>query len=973
MAKNQNTVVNPTRMDSRKFLASINESVDAKKALFESKISEMGSSIGKNWKLASFRLKQINRDQQYGGDLFIEDVDTNDYYKADFRREKGGRVVIENIVKIEIIEEEKQSLFESSCLQLIDAIESNNQNGMSSAFDKIASQRFSGKIIPEHGIVRTRDGVARKIKVSGGQAVSAEAKEKIVQYIVESLNNKVIVEHGGTLSCSFNDGKPIKLPVTKWASKKLIGKHMKEAAKEAYKSTGFQNRIYETAQLIYDNKIEEAIKLVGPFLKENEEFTLLKRSEIDTLVGNALATKACFNEDLAKNTASLLYKTNLKVNKNTIVREWRKIAIASEHATLLENVDKLSGASDFNGAYDRFLEMIFEAISNREVTAEALATTLDVLKNRTPRIKESHDLSSRLNDLITRLREPAFDDASIYEAEDLIATIQEELSANENLKDFDAIPGDDNFAKDIDMGNDDASEDLDLGGDDHEDKPPQIVINSPLIQIGGTSGGGGEDDFAGDDLDIDDDEGIDDTGEFDLGEGGGPDMLQGGAGGGQTGNAEFGNDEGLGESFDPYAFKQTKARQMFDYGKPVITDKKILTKIITMMGRLAEENDINGSTINENLTELSKAAIEAVGVTIPANKAFFAIEQVSKAFMESGKPWENDDDEDEDCDDGSCDNDAEFGNEGVVEDQYKSPKIKKAGYKRSSINKLSEKLTSEDIQWTTRQKDGVAGTANGVNFILDHGIPSANVDAIVMNESGDISVPVPKMLRKSALAAAGVTKADAQPFCDWLSENLEQLAPLTEEDRALLDEAVATITASSDGTISVSVDGDVNVDSDGDQVITEPEDEMMGGEEPFGGDLEGEDELGIEGDELEGDVESLEDDEEAIEGDVADVEGDIEGVEGDMKPVDTVNPIEDDSEESEMPDFDDEDDGLAEDRDMTDPSNKKYTSHADEDKRSDPAKSKVDGSREELEGIGTSPKQDDGTGTKHKPAGKKNK
>ena len=96
-------------------------------------------------------------------------------------------------------------------------------------------------------------------------------------------------------------------------------------------------------------------------------------------------------------------------------------------------------------------------------------------------------MSSKLNELISRLKDPEFDDSAIYEAEDLIATVQEELAMNENLSDFDAMPGDE-------LGGDELGDELGgegLGGSES----PVININAPLISIGSSnvSGGDGED------------------------------------------------------------------------------------------------------------------------------------------------------------------------------------------------------------------------------------------------------------------------------------------------------------------------------------------------------------------------------------------------------------------------------------------------------------------------------------------------
>jgi hypothetical protein len=103
-----------------------------------------------------------------------------------------------------------------------------------------------------------------------------------------------------------------------------------------------------------------------------------------------------------------LHRTNLKSTASKIVEEWRNIAKKAEHPVLAENVHILESSKNFEAACDKFLTLIFEAISNREVAAEALATTLNVLRDKTPKIKESHELSSKLNGLISRLKSPDF-------------------------------------------------------------------------------------------------------------------------------------------------------------------------------------------------------------------------------------------------------------------------------------------------------------------------------------------------------------------------------------------------------------------------------------------------------------------------------------------------------------------------------------------------------------------------------------
>src|SRR5262245_48711130 len=100
MASNPNVVT----LDSRKFLGIINDSAQAKIAFFEDKISEMGQRAGKHWQLAALRSTE----------LYFEDTDTNQYFLADHSKD-GRKVTISNIRPVQIVEEEKQEIFQESC------------------------------------------------------------------------------------------------------------------------------------------------------------------------------------------------------------------------------------------------------------------------------------------------------------------------------------------------------------------------------------------------------------------------------------------------------------------------------------------------------------------------------------------------------------------------------------------------------------------------------------------------------------------------------------------------------------------------------------------------------------------------------------------------------------------------------------------------------------------------------------------
>ena len=1039
------------KMDSRKFLGALNDSAQAKVAMFEERIQQMGKSAGKQWRLAALHARN----------LFIEDVNTHEYFQADHSREQHGRVNITNIRPIKIVEEEKRSMFLDTCAKLVSAIEENDQKGMQVAFDRMKAQRFSSRAVPACGIVKCRDGVVRNVSVSNENvSLEHDVKTKLVATIVESLRDRVIVENGSVVSGNFADGAPVHLPVTKWASRKLVARRMMEAAKNAYWSEGFQNRILEISKLVAEGEVEKAVKTIVPFLEEMEEFTLLNRAQVQTLVENALAAKAVFNQQLCEDTATLFFRTNMKISRSKIIDEWRNIARRSEHPVLAENVTILEEAKNFESSYQKFLQMIFEAISNREVAAEALATTLGALKDKTPKIKESHDLSSKLNSLIVRLKDRNPDDAAIYEAEDLIATIQEELAASDSLQNFDQMPTP--GGPDMGMGGELGG---DLGGATAGGSgAPVININSPLIQIGGSSTGGAaggappapeaapmEAPAPGGDEDLD------------ALLGGAPAPAAPAPGAPAPGAPAPGapaqaaaapapgapgapilqsktRGASINESrpphyemqkapkktkkghtdhycqHDPYAYDDVKSEgyHITNYGAPVITDDGDLDRILGLMRRLAVENKLTGAALEHNLPAMAKASIKAVGLRLPSGSLGTAVEQVTSTFLEYhdlgneasaafGKKHVCDDE----CRSNGCryrnEEDGE-GEEGMAEEQYKSPRIKKRGLAKSSINP-SKKVRNESIVWKDSQEDAILGECSGVRFILDHG-GSANLNPVILSEDGSVEIPVPEELTESALAAARLIDGDGTQFTSWLSGSIEQLRPITDADELSLNEAMAKITTGPDGELNVEVSDDVSVgQADDDQETVILGDESSGEEErelapvdslDIGGkvsaaddedhddtdempDFEAKNPFKKESmDEVKHGHEEEEEEEEEHEGEDKEEwqrheehETEEEEEEEHEEEEEEEEEEEHEEEEEEHEEEEDDEEGLAEDHEVTDPSQSKYTKHVKDNYREVPKhKLPEHDSGDELEDIGPDVDEDDGKGTNPKTARK---
>jgi hypothetical protein len=996
-------------MDSRKFLGHLNDSAQAKVAFFEERVREMGAQAGKDWRLAALHAKE----------LFIEDQDTHTYYVAEHSRDHG-KVNITNIRPVVVVEGEKQELFSESALRLINALEANDQKEMATAFNRLKSQRFSSRVVPESGMVKCKDGVLRRITISKGDEIGEDVKDRLVSAIVESLRDRVIVENGHVTSASFGE-EQVKLPVTKWAARKLVARRMLESAKNAYWSQGFQDRIYTAAKLISENKIEEAVKGLAGFLDEMEEFTLLTRSQTQTLVENALAAKAVFNQQLCDDTATLFYRTNIKVNKAKIVEEWKNIARKSEHPVLAENVNILENAKNFEATYNKFLTLIFEAISNREVAAEALATTLDVLRNKTPKIKESHELSSKLNGLINRLKQRNFDDAAIYEAEDLIATIQEELGAAETMGNFDQIPGDMEGMDPMAPG----GGAIDIGGGGQG--APVININSPLIQIGGTSAAGGDPAAAGGAPPPGGDPAAGGAGDPELdallGGGGGAPPPPGGApapggappapGGAPPapGGAPLApraqplmqglerDGDFLAENSDPYAVKKgefivNEGLRFTDYGAPVITDEGDLDKIIRIMRRLATEHKLVGKALGENLENMARASIKAIGLRIPEGKMPKALEQVVNAFSEEWeKPWlkkdkkkddehEDDEHEDDEHEDDGC----------VDEDQYKIPVRRPRGFARSNLEREVPKpsraggstnegrinvkrAVAEGIIWGVSQDDAVLGEMAGVKFIFDHG-GDTGLEPVILSEDGAVEIPVPQDLVEDAFAAANMTEGDGSRFVGWLANSLEQLRPISDAEDRALEEAVAKITAGPDGSLSVEVTPDVEVQELADQGGGDGGLDTAGGGMDAGADdgmapVDATDPAAAGSEPAQAQTGGGEDGLDPNGGAGEEAMPDFEAQGGAMEPAPTKPAAPAEKPAAKPAPAGSEDDRVHfEDKDMTSPASSKYTAPLKDNKRKMPDVKVPGKTDDKLDGIGPDLKVDDGSGT-NPPVAKK--
>ena len=782
MAKtNENTKVSVTEsvtMDSRKFLSTINSSAQSQIARFEGLVGKLGEKQNKDFALTAL----------HSNKLVFEDVGEGAYYTAAHSKEKGGRIRITDIKRIDIKESDRSETFQESCLGLINAIEESDDRGVESAFRKIQGQRFRPNLIPESGVVKTKDGVIRSIPVtedSDNPIDGYELADKIVESISDrfEVNGEGIVE-GAVIGDSMPD---LDLPVSELTTRKIVAKHYKEGAKEMWRDETFQILAEKVAALICNERLEDACKYSGQYLLENQEFGLLNKQEWIDLVENALAVKACFNEDLCSDTATLMYKTNLKANRENLIDAWQKTAQMTDHPVMMENARALAEANDFGQAHEQFLGVIFEVAG--EVTIGALISGLELLKNEIGKGGAPDDLTlEEIDKLIMNLKTKG-DSDSVWTAMETLDGVRRNLSEIAGLDDFDAMPGPGDSDVDLSDELDDslAAEGGDGGGG--SDKPLKVTIEMDPAQMAQSANSGG-----GADIDLGDDLGDEELGDEGLGgeeEAGGEDDF--------LNSLDSMDLEGLGESNDN--------------NEEVIEEdglsKVELSEFLANEGIDAEEEEgeSEGYTLPEGLASEDLKIDANYGIVREDNFSDSDIESWSDsvendedpaALQSSAEAWVRNNRSDKVGNITDPKKQQEIVNAmagklvaarqakaagSVHENQYKSPltQLSRRGFKKAAVNEL---VKEGNLKFLTKEDNAALGTFRDVRFTIDN----QEEPASLVSADGEVVVAIPEDLVPGALFVSELTDAEAEAdaWVEWLDKNIEQLR--IDEDEAIDEE-----------------------------------------------------------------------------------------------------------------------------------------------------------------------------------------
>jgi hypothetical protein len=474
-------------MDARTLLRTINSGALSQYKVFSERVRRMGQEQGTEFELVSLNANA----------LIYEDLETGVLYRADVKKLKGGRIRVDNISELAVVESQKKDIFNKACVELVEAISEDDQKSADIAFGKISKQHFRNRVIPSSGMVTTRDGLARHVYVTES-IVPSEIKPFIVKAICEALSDNIRVSKGRIVEAVFGDDEePLKIPVTELTRRRVVARHMKEAAETAYKSDAFQKLTRAISANVSKSRIQEAVKIAATFLKEEQEFSLLTLDETKGLVADSLAATGCFNDQLASDVGTLFFRTGCKINKDDIVESWQKTARRSEHAALVENARILAESKNFEADYQEFLGMVFnEDLSTRSVRGEAYLNSLKSIRKVLEGQEENEGLLSAIDDYILKLDAgEEVDDATLYEVEDLLASISQELIQDvQSLADFDDIPepaaepaeefGQKDLSAEAGGGGASPAVSLPMGGEE-EGVEPEAGAGEEEIEIGG--------------------------------------------------------------------------------------------------------------------------------------------------------------------------------------------------------------------------------------------------------------------------------------------------------------------------------------------------------------------------------------------------------------------------------------------------------------------------------------------------------
>lgn len=809
-------------MDTRKFLSTVNNSAQSQIAFFEGAVRRLGEQYGQEWTLASL----------HSNKLIIEDAKTHRFLTADHAREKGGKIKISNIKNIELVEGKKPELFENACLALVEALEVGDAKQVDTAFNKVAASRFRSTAIPSSGVIKTKDGVVRHVEVDEGKTLGDR--------VIGLLSDQITISESGNVEGVFTTDalKDLDLGVTELTTRRLVAKNMRDVAEHAYKSPNFQTLVETVAGLVCKDNLEQAIDYSARFLREHQEFCLLDRIKWNELISNTLATKCCFNEDLSRDAATLMFKTNLKVNHDELIDAWRKTAEKAQHPVMLENIDNLAESKNFEADYDEFLGTIFEATG--EVTRGALIAGLDLLRQKVNKGEVDDPTSEELGDLINQLKQGG-DSKAMWEAMETLDAVRRHTDKAAGLDSFDEMPGpgseDEVASKEPEPGVGGAGIETSTGAGaaSGSDKPLEISIKmdpakmaqsavqgaAPAAPPAGPEGGEEFDLGSLDDIDLEGGEegggegevggeagaapgkedllaaGLDRNGKS-ISEDAVTDFLKGeGIEGGEIVEADESEVE-VKESAEPEEAEDAPSDDIYSLPNDIELEGTSIDKNYQTLIEVDEIGDMHAVEFDKSIKD--KKDIDKNPDTLQAAAEAYIREKWA-AKLQGVRDPKQQQQMVTDLAGQLAAKRLATRKKALGEDQYKSPlrQLAKRGLKRAAVAKL---VKENNLKWIDRDDTAILGEYKGIKFVIDHG----ETPAALLSEDGNVQVPIPDEMVPGALfiSEASNDEAEADAFVEWLDEIIESLESETVETED--DPAETPVAESSDGEVADSED-----------------------------------------------------------------------------------------------------------------------------------------------------------------------
>ena len=761
------------KWDTRKLLSVINSSAQSQISLFEDAVKQFGTQMGYQYKLTAL-----------GSDKLVFEENGN-YYAADHMRLRGNNIKMYNIRKIELFENKKQEIFEDACLGLVDAISEDNTKDIENSFNKIAASRFRSTIASQNGIVKTRDGVIRKIKLS--EAVEAPKVDTtgIANRIVKALSDQFTInESTGRYEALLSQDKfdVSKLKAAKVSMPLMAAKKLGIMAEESAKQPKFRSFVKTTAHAIASNKLEEAIKNAAKFLNENQEYCMLTGDKFLVIVEDAMASEGMFNQTLIEHTFTALHRTNVKANQTEIIKIWKKATALAENYEIANIVDALAESKNFAEDYNTFIERVMlEAYGN----TEALIGGLTALKDS----KKLGAVSADIDKLINDLKEKG-DQASEMAATEVLAKVGKGIEDAKNIGDFDSMGLD--GAQNVDGKVSQEGVEPTVGNEPVQpsvNKPIEVTVKIDPIQLMKDSQGA-QGEAQGSELVAGQGPG-DGLGGIPMGDA--KDAIADGAFASDAENPEGGPPAPGGHPAPggPPAPGLSELGAMPQEGEPLpgeeqppeTEDNLKLDDVNTVDYALNEQGPSiqqGGALDASKAADVGKEALRTVGSGTPLDTAKKLSVEIPAVAMKKGA-------------NSSTTNAATTAALGAVitnpadKDKAIQTNVEKTQSPISSSVTPKKSLTCSIIQSST---NATLVEYAGVRFIVDN----TESPVAILSESGAIQIDLDSHIGKSAVALTEDNGYSVEPFMAWISKNIKNISECN----------TSTVSVSPDGSISIT-------------------------------------------------------------------------------------------------------------------------------------------------------------------------